>query len=509
MSGRLKFFIGLIATPVALAVLLTIYFYIGGIEWGDWTIPNEAELRLEVREVPDEENAWLALRALTNICTIVNDDDDSSASTDARFVRIYSGIPQVDGGRNAQSIRDDPSSPVRAARILADNARFFESFRPALSRAGFCDKERADWCKGINEGRRTEWSPLNAYLPDSMCFVRFAQLFAMKAQVALENGDVETAVGAIGDIHALGQKISTNGCCFVDYLVGSLIVRFSYCKICDAVAMGVSDVFLKRFGMILDEDNANASSRFALAVRREIANINILSIEWLRNATGNSLVRLYDQMEELGEGRRIEGLERLLWRWPGCFQFSIHRRRAMFHMAEVARAMLTDNEWPEWYLSESEERSDSLFRRLVPNWCMSRWTRRLPLVGRYLKEGNMSRLKPRLVIAAEKWRRAHGGKIPPTLDALVPDYLSAVPRDPWDKAGGPIKYDAELGVAWSVGKDGNYDYLEIAKERAASADKASADNYTEKYAFRLDGKPIASQDHDGCKMKASENREEK
>jgi len=35
------------------------------------------------------------------------------------------------------------------------------------------------------------------------------------------------------------------------------------------------------------------------------------------------------------------------------------------------------------------------------------------------------------------------------------------------KSGEPIKYDAALGVAWSVGKDG------------------------QKYAFRLDGKPIS------------------
>ena len=80
----------------------------------------------------------------------------------------------------------------------------------------------------------------------------------------------------------------------------------------------------------------------------------------------------------------------------------------------------------------------------------------------------MNRICPRLVIAAEKWRRAHGGENPPTLDALVPDYLASVPKDPWSKSGEPIKYDATLGVAWSVGKDGK------------------------KYAFRLDGKPIST-----------------
>ena len=67
-----KFLIGLALIPV----LLTAYFYIGGIEWGDWTIPNEAELRLEKRDVPDEDNAYLALIALTNLYRVAEGDDE-------------------------------------------------------------------------------------------------------------------------------------------------------------------------------------------------------------------------------------------------------------------------------------------------------------------------------------------------------------------------------------------------------------------------------------------------
>ena len=78
MNGRLKFFLWLAATPVVLAAFLTIYFYIGGIEWGDWTIPNEAELRLEKRTVSDGENVYNALIALTNVCTVVENYDEAS-----------------------------------------------------------------------------------------------------------------------------------------------------------------------------------------------------------------------------------------------------------------------------------------------------------------------------------------------------------------------------------------------------------------------------------------------
>jgi hypothetical protein len=53
-------------------------------------------------------------------------------------------------------------------------------------------------------------------------------------------------------------------------------------------------------------------------------------------------------------------------------------------------------------------------------------------------------------IAAERFRRAHAGQPPPTLDALVPEFLSSVPQDPFD--GKPLKYRvaADSYVVYSV-----------------------------------------------------------
>jgi hypothetical protein len=41
-------------------------------------------------------------------------------------------------------------------------------------------------------------------------------------------------------------------------------------------------------------------------------------------------------------------------------------------------------------------------------------------------------------LAVERFRRAHAGAAPSTLDALVPDYLAAVPQDPF--SGQPLRY---------------------------------------------------------------------
>ena len=46
------------------------------------------------------------------------------------------------------------------------------------------------------------------------------------------------------------------------------------------------------------------------------------------------------------------------------------------------------------------------------------------------------------------------GSYPISLEELVPDLLSAVPIDPNDESGKPIRWDAERCMLWSVGKDG-------------------------------------------------------
>jgi hypothetical protein len=64
---------------------------------------------------------------------------------------------------------------------------------------------------------------------------------------------------------------------------------------------------------------------------------------------------------------------------------------------------------------------------------------------------NLARRRTAIVVlAVERFRRAHQGQPPVSLDALVPQYLKAVPDDPFD--GKPLKYrvDADNYVVYSV-----------------------------------------------------------
>ena len=481
MSGRLKFFIGFVATPVVLASLLTIYFYIGGIEWESREVPDVVAMWLEAHKVPDEENAYLALVALTNLYHVAENDDDTAEISDATFVSDYGGTLADADSATMMTVRNDPSSLEHAEKIISDNNMFFDEFHKALSCEGFYNKEWDDWICEVQKGR-IELSPYyEPPIPNYMPILRFGQLLAMKAQVAIEREDINTAVSAIDDIHDLGRKISTNACSLIDYLVGTTIEKYSYQKMCDVATLSRgTDEILKKYDNVLDEDDVNATGCFVRAGRAYIAQTYINFIMLL----GNDMT--YGNREKLF-GHSL--------RWPGYFGFSIHQRKTMCRMAEIVRAGIANESLPEHYFEWMDEPNWvgnlNFVQRLVPNWQGSRGVvTMLPFLKPCFNDNNLNRIRPRLVLASEKWRRAHGGENPPSLDALVPDYLAAVPRDPWIKSGEPVKYDASLGVAWSVGKDGKYDYREIAKDIPAAGNKASINGDTQKYAFRLDGKPI-------------------
>ena len=60
------------------------------------------------------------------------------------------------------------------------------------------------------------------------------------------------------------------------------------------------------------------------------------------------------------------------------------------------------------------------------------------------------------VLAAQAYRRDHG-EFPEKLSQLIPDYLSSVPLDPLNPAGGTLLYRrdaASKSIVWSVGNDG-------------------------------------------------------
>jgi hypothetical protein len=109
-----------------------------------------------------------------------------------------------------------------------------------------------------------------------------------------------------------------------------------------------------------------------------------------------------------------------------------------------------------------QQRSDrAKSQTIYSNWERSQpgWHERIAAAvampsGKFLELNIDARQYRELVAAAlavRLYRLDHNDQFPPTLDALVPAYLPAVPIDRWD--GKPIRYSPDKKRLWSVGRD--------------------------------------------------------
>ena len=116
-----------LAVVVGVPLLMTVWFYIGGIETGDMLLPDDADLRWTAPEVADEDNAFIAIMAATNLINCSALGTNSWDKVDMSFVIGYANN---DTNRNsmARRIRADPGAVEKADRIIADNEAFYAAF---------------------------------------------------------------------------------------------------------------------------------------------------------------------------------------------------------------------------------------------------------------------------------------------------------------------------------------------------------------------------------------------
>ena len=434
-------------------LLLLPLIYIFGvriIELGDWTIPDEAELRIEKHIVPDKDNMYTALMAITNLYHVGEDGggDENCDVSDHDFVQSYGDL---DDANKTNSL----PSRQRARKILSDNADFFPAFHAAVARQGFAVTD--------SEDEQSYWHE----------FFNMACLVSMKAQTALEDGNMDAALADIKDIHSLGEIWSAEnegafGYIF-GYIFGLRVKLESYEKMRNAVAMGVAnDKAIMEFIKMIDADDAAASANRERAIKGNWEYYSCME-------------NLYSEPKNVCLSNLIDHIACRLRHPP---------RQTKFRVAEIIRAQLVDENNDISFAKNRSARTD--FSWFIPgsgcSACIGSSIEKRSTCSEWFIRDRFERLRIRLIVASEKWRRAHNGRNPETLDALVPEYISSVPVDPWDEARGKVKYDAAHGVVWSIGDKGEYDYLKAAAERKKDGSAQAQDDDTRKYAFRLDGR---------------------
>ena len=490
-----------VAVIVGVPLLMTAWFCIGGIETGDTSLPDDADLLWSPPEVADEDNAFVAILATTNLVNCSALGTNSWDKADRSFVREYS-CTDTNHNTMARRIRADPGAGEMADRIIADNQAFYAAFAKGLERKGF-----RNTLPPIS--KEVRFSMLPFHVMGSM-----SNLWRLKIQREMERGEWSAAVSDVETLHRFGRVVSDNAATIVDLMVGNSIEGMAYGKMRDLTASGeLTASQLARFAEIVDADAKAEPENVARVVKGEYtysrAHLDLMSPEYVLSlvgftfSTANKLKEISKKIcsKEFGvsvsEGssldRVAECLVRTVVSWPGYFRYTFHRKTTQKRLADVAHKALKG----EIDDAANEDCHFGVFARNGMGRAIVRaaaFAYQQAVAGKYRLRAVFARGKTQLVIAAARWRLDHDGELPPTLDALVPQYLPAVPLDPWSKDGKLLNYDAAAGVVWSVGESGDFDYSKLPVDNSKRL-RGEVGRNVDYYAFRLNGKPLNLMDN--------------
>ena len=406
-----------VAVVVGVPLLMTAWFYIGGIETGDTSLPDDADLRWTPPEVADEDNAFVAIIATTNLVNTSNFETNK---------RGWIGLPELQS--------DEPGAAEKVDRIIADNEAFYAAFAKGLERNGF----------------RNTLPPLSKEILVSMLplseFLRMAKLWQLKIRREIERGEWDAAVADLEVLHRFGRVVSDNAATVVDLMIGNSIEGMARGKIQYLVSCGgLSASQLARIAELVDADAKAEPENVTRIVKAEYslarAHLDLMSPEYVMSlvelsfSTTGKIRQICKTIcaEDFGvsvsddssSDRMAKCLIRTIVCWPGHFRYTLHRKTTQKRLADIARKALNG----EIDDAANEDGSHGFFSRngfgraTVRNFA---YTCQLALAGKDRMGPMFARARTQLVIAAARWRLAHDGEMPPTLGALVPQYLPAV-----------------------------------------------------------------------------------
>ena len=120
----------LIAAVLLVAVMFTLYLYVGGFDDAAEESLDDADLIVQLLDVPDAENAFLTFMSATNHYSVARDwriDLDDNQFLDY-------GVAFTNGNTYAAKARSLTNAAERADAILASNETFFPRIPHRLHR---------------------------------------------------------------------------------------------------------------------------------------------------------------------------------------------------------------------------------------------------------------------------------------------------------------------------------------------------------------------------------------
>ncbi len=378
-------------------VVGAIYFVVGSID----ADPPDLSAFATTSTIPaDDDNAWCGFIAATNAVK-----------------------------RWVEPLAWDKLSSDELDALVAENAEAIAFFQNAARRTKWYDAATRD--KGF----------FSNFFPCGV-FIQMVKLYRAKAERQIARGEIRAAVESVDDLMTLSSTIQSDAETIVCWLV----------------ANGAQGMALSVAVQIIASGKASDEELRTLLGALCLTDVPMLRESVQRAVNNEFLYGFVDAQRIVVADMRSGWTSRLI----SGFAYHPNRTKKFYvKMANRAKELLShdyDKRLWESFESEITAATPRRFIMLTPNhagWqVLAALFPAYDALAKHLARGEFGLSAAKVVVAAELFRRKTGHR-PKSLEALVPEFLPAVPADPFG-CGASLKYDAERGVVWTVGPDGKF-----------------------------------------------------
>ena len=405
--------------------------------------PPDDDLRIVRLEIPDDQNAFTYFQQAVDKLDLPKFDEPAMASP-APPPKVKP-LPGEEPDPNAPP----PGRDQRWADLRRGDVEWDQPIADEVLRRN--QAALALWEKGVAAPQcQSQQSTYTIHNMFDFRYLDIEQLASVRSRDRARRGDHEGAFDDALRLVRFGQQVETGKGGLTDYLVGLMIKQMGVSLMREQVAAcDLPSARLRHYAAELARYPCGAQG-LADAWRVEYA-CQAGTIDDL--ASGD--------MDFTGIGpaepkrQALGPAERLLWRAGRGPFFKPNRTRRMF--AEAMRKMVEDAPKPynEVRQIDFEQGVHSPVKAALRGNAIGEMIYRLLMpalrnVHRLKCQTNVQVAVTRTLLAMKAYE-LDKGRLPETLEQLVPEYLDAVPIDDFD--GKPLRYNAAKRIIYSVGKD--------------------------------------------------------
>ena len=391
--------------------------------------PDDSDLQVHREAIPEEENAYWYFAKIGGVLDLPKEEDrtaDEETPDDERLAGAALMNAILEGKAwDAAFVEDLWQRNQKAVRLLEQGLACPQIQAPAIR--------------------------FNSEVPEVCGWLGVARLLNLHAMLLFKQEREAEAFDEAVRLLQLGHTIEGARGTVVHYLVGKMVKQegIGRMRIMLSEAALETDV-LTSYSRRLGEYGANEPG-VSDAFRVEYAMMADLLEVLKAGKMSLEAVHMGYAIEAAGDGPQPSLPERIAFFW----HFRLNRTKHL--CAERFRALIADIPTPYAQI-ERLTRPGNLphpLHPLLPSNTVGElvFLSLMPVLDSFLLakcEESVDVAATRALLAMKAFK-VEKGRLPETLDELVPEYLDAVPLDDFD--GKPLRYNAEKKVIYSVGKD--------------------------------------------------------